>query len=173
MLDLDDPRWQTLEGGYRVLYDASPALKALEAGEDVWEELWQELHHQGDLGPAAYAAVPQLARIAARAPRHWNFYALVATIEIERHRNTNPPVPPWLAADYHAAWEAILRLALQDLPAAEEALLVQSLLGCIALAKGDAVLGMLIAHNDRSEIEAMVAEADPAWSGLHESKGRP
>lgn len=75
MLALDDPRWKTLEGGYRVVYDASIALARLERGEDVWKELWNELHHQGDVGESSYAAVPHLVRIAAaRGSRAWNLY---------------------------------------------------------------------------------------------------
>ena len=52
MLPLDDLRWQKYKGGYRVRYDASPALKRLLShGSDkaIWAELWGELHHQGDL----------------------------------------------------------------------------------------------------------------------------
>lgn len=44
MLSLDDPRWKHLQGGDRVPYDASVALARLARGEDVWDELWQELH---------------------------------------------------------------------------------------------------------------------------------
>lgn len=172
MPDLDDPLWQTLEGGYRQPYDAAPALKALEAGEDAWDELWQELHHQGDVGPASYAAVTQLARIAARGPRDWNFYALAATVEIERHRKTNPDVPSWLAADYSAAWATILQLALADLATARDELMLRALFGCIALARGDAMLGAWLVHTDRGEIAAAMDEAE-AWSELHASKGPP
>ncbi len=63
MLSLDDPRWSTLEGGYKVIYDPRPALELLRAGgrtEEAWSELWNELHHQGDIGSASYAAVPHI-----------------------------------------------------------------------------------------------------------------
>lgn len=94
MLPLDDPRWSKLTGGYRVAYNAAPALKRMERGEDVWSELWNELHHQGDLGEASYAAVPHLVRIAREASeRRVDFYSLAATIESERTRQGNPPVP--------------------------------------------------------------------------------
>jgi hypothetical protein len=67
MLPLNDERWRSLDGGYRIPYDASVALRALEHAGDlqpVWDELWNELHHQGDVGIASYAAVPPLVRIA-------------------------------------------------------------------------------------------------------------
>jgi transposase len=95
MLSLTDTIWRELEGGYRVPYDASKALARMEGGESAWDELWNELHHQGDVGVASYAAIPQIVRIyEARRGSDWNLYALAATIEIERHRKTNPLLPP-------------------------------------------------------------------------------
>ena len=58
MLPLDDPRWKILIGGYQVSYDVSvPLHKLFERGGSkvLWDELWQELHHQGYLGTASYA----------------------------------------------------------------------------------------------------------------------
>lgn len=87
---LDDPGWQQLHGGYRRPYDVSPVLVRLAAGEDTWPELWENLHHQGDVGEASYAAVPHLVRIVKDSGRRdWNLYGLVALIEIERHRKSS------------------------------------------------------------------------------------
>jgi hypothetical protein len=69
MLALDDRKWKELLGGYKVPYDASHALRRLERGADAWKELWEELHHQGDLGEASYAAVPKLVRIVSKLRR--------------------------------------------------------------------------------------------------------
>ena len=50
-------------------YDASIALKKLEAVEsnkeidEIFKELWNELHHQGNVGEASYAAVTALVDI--------------------------------------------------------------------------------------------------------------
>jgi len=100
MLSLEDEKWKELQGGYRCRYDASVALRSLQSGIDVWGELWNELHHQGDVGLASYAAIPHLVQIAGGAAlRDWNFYGLVATIEVERHRRENPALPSWLADD--------------------------------------------------------------------------
>jgi hypothetical protein len=60
MLSLEDRKWQEFHGGYRVSYDASVALRSIQDGIDVWDELWEELHHQGDVDIASYASVPQL-----------------------------------------------------------------------------------------------------------------
>ena len=72
MLSLDDPRWRTLRGGYRVPYDPTPALRRLAAewvNEPAWEELWNELHHQGDLDEASYAALTVIVNLAQRRAR--------------------------------------------------------------------------------------------------------
>jgi hypothetical protein len=139
------------------------ALSRLERGDDVWDELRQELHHQGDVGEASYAAVPQLVRIAAALPRDWNLYSLVSTIEIERHRKSNPPRPAWLAESYQAAWRQLLELALGDARAAPDALTLRSILGAVALGSGDLKLGALICLSDDSEISEILDQRD-GWS---------
>ncbi len=166
-MPLDDPRWKTLQGGYKIPYDPTPALRRLEAGEDAWDELWDELHHQGDIGEASYAAVPHLVRIGRSLPsRDWNLYGLVSTIEIERHRKTNPALPAWMAESYRAAWHELLEVALEDLTSSNEPESVRSILGVLALAKGELQLGALIAHSDSSEI-AEILEEYTAWSELY------
>ncbi|WP_426753543.1 hypothetical protein [Myxococcus sp. Y35] len=159
MLALDDPRWKTLNGGYRIPYDASDVLRQLEAGEDVWDELWDELHHQGDVGEASYAAVPHLVRIASAATQvDRNLYSLLATIEIERHRPQNPPLPTWCQESYAKAWEEVLELALKDVRTAEEESGIQTLLGVIAVARGQLKLGTLLSYSESSELDEFVEE---------------
>jgi hypothetical protein len=83
MLSYHDQKWKDLKGGYKKPYDPIAALQKLERGEKVdeaWEELWNELHHQGDVGEASYAAVPHLVRIHKdKRNFDWNFYALVVS----------------------------------------------------------------------------------------------
>ena len=164
MLPLDDPRWGKLTAGYRTPYDPSPALHQLEKGQDVWDELWQELHHQGDVGEASYAAVPQLVRIGTLLPRRdWNLYGLVSTIEIERHRRSNPPMPAWLVKEYKQAMQDLVELAVTDLHCVTDRDTIRSILGVIALAKCSLRMGALISHSDDSEIEEYL-EQYAAWS---------
>ena len=68
-MTLNDNLWKKLHGGYKTLYDASIPLRQLEETEDkekireIFNELWNELHHQGDVGLASYLALPHLVRI--------------------------------------------------------------------------------------------------------------
>ena len=52
------------------------------------------LHHQGNVGEASYAAVTALVDLycSDHLP-DWNLFALTATIEVERHRKGNPSLP--------------------------------------------------------------------------------
>jgi hypothetical protein len=167
LLSLTDPIWHELEGGYRVPYDASEALARMEAGESVWDELWEELHHQGDVGVASYAAIPQIVRISeAQRGFDWNLYAFAATVEIERHRKSNPALPDWLASSYKAAWEGLVKLALSDISGKPDELTLRSALSVVALGRGDLKLGALLNHADTDEITAYVEE-HLAWSSLY------
>src|SRR5579863_1227359 len=96
MLSLDDKRWQNLEGGYRTQFDPRPSLSRLDTDDDTnaaWHDLWEGLHHQGDVGEASYAAVPHLVRIyRKRGVVDWNTYAIVAVIELARDERNNPEI---------------------------------------------------------------------------------
>ena len=88
MLEQTDNRWPTLTGGRRTQIDPRPLLMKLESGQEideVWTALWDELHHQGDVGEGSYACVPHLVRIYRRhSETDWNTYAIVAIIELAR-----------------------------------------------------------------------------------------
>ena len=163
-MNLDDPQWSRLLGGYRIPYDPRKALLALERADEAdsaWEELWTELFHQGDVGEASYAAVPHLVRIhAARGVADWNTYALVATIEIARRMGHNPELPASLSDAYQAAWHELVTLGLRDLETAEDPALVTSILGVIAIGKGQFSLGQLAIEFDESERREMIEATD-------------
>jgi len=61
MLSFEDSRWKALTAGYRTPIDLRPILQRLESEQDAkqaWDELWQELYHQGDVGEGSFVAVP-------------------------------------------------------------------------------------------------------------------
>jgi hypothetical protein len=162
-MEFDDPRWSGLLGGYRVPYDPRKALLALERGgetDGIWEELWNELHHQGDVGEASYAAVPHLVRIhAARGQANWNTYALVATIEdARRNGRRNPELPPDLRNAYEAAWGDLVGIGLREMETAQDPTLIVSIIGVIAYGKGQATLGRLaVAFTDDERLDMLRA----------------
>jgi|SRR5580658_1345856 hypothetical protein len=140
MLSLDDPRWSELKGGYRVPFDPRPLLRRFESDEDldhVWSELWNELHHQGDVGEASYAAVPHIVRIyCERGTLDWNAYGIVSIVELARNENGNPEVPVWLKEDYFAAIGTLAGRGILELSNAHDPDLCREILGVIALNTG-------------------------------------
>jgi hypothetical protein len=141
----DDDRWAGLTGGYRRVYDPRKAIRRLAEGDSsAWEELWQELHHQGDVGEASYAALPALTRVHRdRAVSDWNIYALAVLIEVARHNPGNPPVPTWMLRSYEAAWRDLEMMALNELPQATGDDLIHSLFAALAVAKGRPTLARM------------------------------
>jgi hypothetical protein len=156
---MDESRWNNLTAGYRIPYDPRPALGRLRNGDETaWDELWQELHHQGDVGVASYAAVPLLIRIhEERDIAEWQTYALIGTIEICRTPRRNPPLPEWLATEYKAAWDGVIPLACRDLPRVADETTIRSIIGAVAIAKGVRPLGDLILNFTGDELTEMIS----------------
>jgi hypothetical protein len=153
MLPLDDPRWRTFKGGYRVTYDASAVLRHLifdGPDESVWQELWDELHHQGDLDQASYAAVPWIVESIRRSQKiDWNPLAMIATIELERVGHDNPPVNAELEADYFSAVHSLPEVLGTHSDHEWSELVVQFAVACIALARGQRWLARAYFELDR------------------------
>lgn len=161
MLSFDDARWDHLTGGYKMPFDPRPALQKLERQQDTaaaWEELWDELHHQGDVADASYAAVPELVRMRRNGGvADWNLYAMVAIIELARTQPQNPAVPDWLREDYFGSIDELARMGTKDILAATEADTKRAILAVIAIARGLRTHGMfLVGYSDEElmEIEA-------------------
>jgi hypothetical protein len=167
---LNDPKWEGLDGGYRIPYDPRPTVAKLFAGVDTaeaWNELWNELHHQGDVGEASYAAIVILANQSPRKRQpDWNLFALAATIEVERHRKTNPPLPEWLRDDYEKAWNRLADLAIESLRDPVDPTMLQSSLAVIAITRGSLKLGALLIQLDPSELNEIL-ERYLSWPSLY------
>ena len=161
MLNLSDPRWSALQGGYRVAYDPRPALARLEQGRELaatWAELWQELYHQGDVGTASYAAVPHLVRVhRIRDVADWNTYALIGAVEQARSAARNPAMLPWLKDGYDQAWRELPAVAMRDLSRSEDRTLTQAALGVVATARGLRRAGELLLDFTEDELAEMIA----------------
>jgi hypothetical protein len=109
-MDLNDQIWPTLEGGYRIPYDASIILKELEEASDtvavnnIFPELWDNLHHQGDVGIASYLSSILLIDICIRKNSlDWNYIGLCLIIEHCRRSDNNPKLPDEFNDEYFTA----------------------------------------------------------------------
>lgn len=140
MLSLDDNRWSNLTGSYRMKSDPRPLLAKLESGRDTattWHELWGELHHQGDVGEASYAAVPHIVAIhRKRGVVDWNTYAIVACIESARTERKNPNVPEWLERDYFLSIQELAAIGIAEISRTDEPEAVRAILSVVAISKG-------------------------------------
>lgn len=161
MAEGSDELWAGLTGGYRALYDPRPTIAKLDSGEHVsaWEELWTELYHQSDVGPASYAAVPLLVERQARVrDADWHPYALVGVIELARTLPQNPPLPDWLREPYLAALNRLGELAISELPQAHTDEQVGAMLGIVALSKGHRRRAQLLLELTDDELGAMIVQ---------------
>jgi hypothetical protein len=167
MLSFDDGRWARLQAGYRVPVDLRPLLRRLESGEDPqssWDELWQELYHQGDVGEGSFVALPHLVRIhRAREVVDWNTYALAAAIELARNRGRNPDVPEWAREAYDNAFRELAGLGLEELSRATDREAVRSILALLAIVHGAGTYGRILHEFSEDEVLALekAAFGDP------------
>ena len=159
MISFEDSRWALMTGGYRTPFDPRPLLKRLETDSDtsaVWHELWEELHHQGDVGEASFAAIPFLVDICCeRGFIDWNTYAIVAIIELARKRGTNVDVPPWIAIDYFQAIQKLATIGTKEILHAKASEDSRAILSVIAIEKGlrsHAELLVLYSEDELTEI---------------------
>jgi hypothetical protein len=161
MTGSDESRWANLLGGYRVLYDPRPALAKLEGGDHdgAFAELWNELHHQGDVDTASYAAVPELVRVYKRkAVPDWNVYALAGTIELQRGLGDNPELPSWLEPSYREALSQLAQFALEDIARTEDPDVARSALAIIALTKNLRDHARILLDFDQSEVKEFLSQ---------------
>ena len=163
------PDWSSMLGGYRTPYDPRAAISRLDTDpldSATWKELWNELHHQGELGESSYAAVPEIVRACRKGPRDWNFHGLISVIEFQRHRKTNPPLPAWLRSSYKEALNRARELALVDVLNPADVWTGRSAMAVIALVSGDIKLGALLldlSEDDWNEL----ADDRWCWSELY------
>jgi len=161
MILLSDSRWKTFDGGYREKYDASVPLSKLESEakglDSIWSELWENLHHQGDVGIASYAAIPHIARIVrSREILNYNPFALAVTVELARDKCKNPKLPKWLKEDYFQALWDMAKYGCDSLKKEWDAGILKSVLALVAILKGNKDLGELIFEVDEGSEKTLL-----------------
>lgn len=162
MISLEDARWSSLTGGYRMPFDPRPLLKRLETEgntPEVWQQLWEELHHQGDVGEASFAAVPFLLEgYRRRGVLDWNTYAIVAIIELARTNGNNPDVPQWIKSDYFRAIRELAEIGATEILRAETPEDVRAILSILAMEKGLRLHGELLMKYGEDELREIVSD---------------
>jgi len=112
MLDLSSERWNDLRQAYGNASDVPNLLCQLRTApsaegyqSEPWYWLWSALCHQGDVYPAAYAAIPHIVAITTTKGDRDRLECLnfVGYAEACRHHKRAPSLPPELKADYEAA----------------------------------------------------------------------
>jgi hypothetical protein len=156
VISLDDLRWREMTGGYGIPFDPRPLLKRLETDSDTteaWQQLWDELHHQGDVGEASFAAVPFLVEsYRKRGETGWNTYAIVAIIELARKEGKNPDVPQWMADDYFHAIRKLAEIGTEEVLRAKTPEDVSAILSVVALQKGLRAHAKFLVNYSESEL---------------------
>jgi len=158
-MELTDKIWQTLDGGYRVPYDASNPLKQLEQSNDantiksILEELWNELHHQGDVGLASYLSLPQLVRIGkSKGLFDWNLLGLCCVIEQQRHLEDNPELPIEFYDYYNQGLQGLKQFVLDNIQRELDNTTYTIALATLATCHGQIKLGKAIIELEDNEI---------------------
>ena len=159
MMELTDKIWKELEGGYRTLYDVSVPLSQLENADnpeiinEIWTELWDELHHQGDVGLASYLAVPQLVRIGVKKDLFdWNLLGICVTIEQQRHLGNNPELPAKFETYYQKGLEDLKKLVMKHLNQPLDATTLTMALSTLATCNGQIKLGKAIIEMEDEDL---------------------
>ena len=117
----------------------------------IYQELWNELHHQGDVGLASYYSVPHLVRISLQKQTvDYNILGLISVIEIQRHKD-NPPLPGALKPNYNKAIEDLADLARLAMNQYWDLDLAATALTAIALSKGQVRLANAILNMDSED----------------------
>jgi len=138
LLPLTDKKWANYRTGYnRQLLDTPLWLQELlgnKFSESHWDYLWDELHHQGDVGEASYAVVPYLAQYAkATKSTVWHIWGFPVVVELARLDGNNPEIPSEIEASYFNSLEELAHIAVNLGSWPEESSAVMS--ACIALTK--------------------------------------
>lgn len=157
--------FDSMIGGYKVPFNPLPVLQKIESDPfniQAWDEIWENLYHQDDVGDASYASVILLTDIFSNLERTDNYYGLVCAIDVARHNKANPALPAWLKNDYLGAIEKAGSFAKLDL-GSSSGITLKLLLATIAASMGNLRLTALLSLLDESEIDEQL-EKYLAWA---------
>jgi hypothetical protein len=154
-MNLRNEKWTSLYGGYKIPYDASIPLRQLHSTNDqkivanIFTELWDNLHHQGNVGLASYFSIPQLVDICIEKKLlTWNFIGLCALIEHCRLSSYNPVLPKELEHDYFESLKKLEQYLLKNFKSIQDETALRETLSLFATLNGQRDLGKVIQQLD-------------------------
>ena len=159
-MDLDNKIWQTLDGGYKIPFDASIPLRKLRSTsdqkviKDTFADLWDNLHHQGDVGLASYYSLPQLVIICLdKKSFDWNLIGLCVLIEHCRQTEHNPKRPDELKTEYFNALKSLEQYLLINFKKIKDPTTLRLTLALFATVSGQVKLGKAIENLDEGMVK--------------------
>jgi hypothetical protein len=162
-MTLENPIWATLEGGYKIPYNASIPLLQLRLASDknttfpIFKDLWDNLHHQGDVDLASYYAIPHLVEICVATNNlDWNYVGLCLTIEHCRLSDNNPILPNDLHDVYFHSLNRLKAFLLENFENINDEGTLKLTLSFFATIKGFTALGKAIELMDADVIEELL-----------------
>lgn len=97
-----------------------PLLERLELSEvpdsEIWCEIWDIVHHQGDVWVSSYIFVSKIFNIYKE--KNWldyNLPGVLAVIENCRQQEKNPQLPDWLKENYFNALNSTLQYCAENI----------------------------------------------------------
>ena len=163
-MELEDRNWGLLAGGYGIPYDASKPLRKLKDAvnqkerQEIFDELWENLHHEGDVGVASYLAVPHLIDICIESKSlDWNFIGLCVTIENSRINPENPELPKQYDDLYFSSLTKFEKYLLGNLKNINDRTGFRLALSLLATVNGQPRLGKAIEILDEDAVDEFLS----------------
>jgi hypothetical protein len=155
LMPLDDSRWATYSGGYRLPYNIVPLIHRLNSegtSRGFWEVVWSELHHQGDVGEASYALVPYLVDHQSRRQElDEQLFQFCVIVELQQPENSNPPIPPESELSFTMAMRQLPVIGAEHLRRGSTEAVVMGIAAATALAGGHRVLARAYVEFGRAD----------------------
>ncbi|MBL0335939.1 MAG: hypothetical protein IPP73_11750 [Chitinophagaceae bacterium] len=158
-MDLDHPIWPTLKNGYNLPYNAAWPLRKLKESakpdviQAVFDDLWENLHHGGNVGTASYLAVTQLVSICMEKNSFdWNYIGLCVVIENCRLEKHNPELPEEFQDLYLDSLDRFEKYLLLNFKNMSDRTSVRLTLSLLATLNGQPGLGKAIEKLDEGAL---------------------